>query len=125
MRDIDATSHRDAVVTADPRRVAPDPAAVARARDVFDRALPEHGDAVDTVVARLLDHGTPARMDSTGGRYFGFVTGGTLPAARAAAVVAGEWDQNVALPAMSPIACRILDMPTLAASGCNIERDMK
>ncbi len=85
-------------------RVAPDAAAVAAARAEFDRPLPVRGDDVADVVARLVDHGTPASVDSTGGRYFGFVTGGTLPAARAAAVVAGEWDQNVALPAMSPIA---------------------
>ncbi len=94
------------------RRVAPDPEAVAAARSVFDRDLDDGGLPVAEVVALLTEHGTPATVHSTGGRYFGFVTGGTLPAARAASVVAGEWDQNVALPAMSPIAS-ILD--TVAA----------
>jgi glutamate/tyrosine decarboxylase-like PLP-dependent enzyme len=53
----------------------------------------------------LLDRvGSPATMRSTGGRYFGFVNGGTTEEARAAALLAGAWDQNAALPAMSPAA---------------------
>ncbi len=94
------------------RRVGPDAAAVAAARVAFDRPLADVGEPVEDVTARLVEIGGPATVHSTGGRYFGFVTGGTLPAAAAAARVAGEWDQNIALPAMSPIAS-ILD--TVAA----------
>ena len=57
-------------------------------------------DLLDTV-------GSPATMRSTGGRYFGFVNGGTTAEARAAAILAGAWDQNAALPAMSPAAAAI------------------
>jgi glutamate/tyrosine decarboxylase-like PLP-dependent enzyme len=56
-------------------------------------------------VIRLLDEiGSPATVTSTGGRYFGFVIGGALPATLAANWLAGAWDQNAAYTAMSPVA---------------------
>jgi len=48
--------------------------------------------------------GSPATVRSNGPRYFGFVTGGAQPVAIAAAAIASAWDQNGALPAMSPTA---------------------
>lgn len=41
-------------------------------------------------------------MATTGGRYFGFVIGGTLPASLAANWLAGVWDQNACMRVMSP-----------------------
>ena len=49
----------------------------------------------------------PATAEMLGGRYFGFVNGGVVPAALAARIVADAWDQNAALGVMSPAASRL------------------
>jgi len=49
-------------------------------------------------------------MATTGGRYFGFVNGGMLPAALAANWLAGAWNQNAALRVMSPVAAELEDV---------------
>jgi glutamate/tyrosine decarboxylase-like PLP-dependent enzyme len=59
-------------------------------------------------VLRMLDEvGSPATMATTGGRYFGFVNGGTVPASLAANWLTGAWDQNSALRVMSPVAAEL------------------
>jgi glutamate/tyrosine decarboxylase-like PLP-dependent enzyme len=56
-------------------------------------------------ILSLLDtYGSPATVKTTGGRYFGFVTGSSLPAATVAKLMATIWDQNAALAVMSPVA---------------------
>jgi glutamate/tyrosine decarboxylase-like PLP-dependent enzyme len=93
----------------DGRRVTPNPAALA-GLDAFDEPLPETG--VDPLATlRLLDDaGGPATVASTGARYFGFVTGSSYPVALGASWLAGAWDQNAALPVMSPVAARLYDV---------------
>ncbi len=91
------------------RRVAPkekDVAALAKFREAFPA---EPSDPRD-VVAILDEIGSPATVASTGGRYFGFVVGGSLPAVIGANWLAGVWDQNVGLRIMSPLGAELEDV---------------
>jgi len=88
------------------RRVGP-PAEAVAALDRLDFPLPGPGLAATEVLAMLDELGSPATVASAGPRYFGFVTGGTLPVAQAAAWLGAAWDQNAALTVMSPAAARL------------------
>jgi glutamate/tyrosine decarboxylase-like PLP-dependent enzyme len=59
------------------------------------------------VLQQLDALGSPATSATTGGRYFGFVNGGMVPAALAASWIAAAWNQNAALRIMSPIAAEL------------------
>ena len=60
--------------------------------------------SAEKVLAELDETGSPATVVTTGGRYFGFVIGGSLPAAMSAKLMSAVWDQNAGLTLMSPIA---------------------
>jgi len=62
------------------------------------------------VLTQLDALGSPATVATTGGRYFGFVNGGMVPAAMAASWLAAVWNQNVALRVMSPVAAEFEDV---------------
>jgi glutamate/tyrosine decarboxylase-like PLP-dependent enzyme len=66
--------------------------------------LPEQPTDPSRILEMLHRHGSPATAPYTGGRYFGFVNGGALPAALAARWLADVWDQNAAMRVMSPVA---------------------
>ena len=100
--------------TAAHRPVWPTDAAV-DALTGFPDALPDHGAPAAEVLERLDRLGSPATVVSNAGRYLGFVTGGTDPAAQAAAILSGAWDQNGAMPVMSPVAARL---DAVAADWC-------
>lgn len=84
-------------------RVSPDADAIAALHQFRELSLDAPVSA-GAIVALIDELGSPAAMSSTGGRYFGFVNGGVEPAGLAASILASAWDQNVALPAMSPAA---------------------
>jgi glutamate/tyrosine decarboxylase-like PLP-dependent enzyme len=74
------------------RDVAPNRDAVARLAKLSG-PFPEQGLKADAVLAELDEFCSPATMATAGPRFFGFVTGGSLPAALAANWLAGAWDQ--------------------------------
>ena len=81
-----------------------------RGLDDLKHSLPRTGlDAGE--VLRLLDEiGSPATIATTGGRFFGLVTGGALPATIAANWLASAWDQNACFRWTSPIAATLEDV---------------
>ena len=93
----------------DERRVAPSDEAIERLA-LLDEPLPEHPTDPQIVLQILDEIGSPATVTSAGGRYFGFVTGGALPVALAANMMAGVWDQNGGYRVQSPVAARVEDV---------------
>ncbi|MCX6954989.1 MAG: pyridoxal-dependent decarboxylase, partial [Verrucomicrobia bacterium] len=83
------------------RSVAPTPGAIAALKG-FEEALPEKPCAPAETLRVLDEIGSPATSGMAGPRFFGFVIGGSLPAALAANYLAGAWDQNAVLYRATP-----------------------
>jgi glutamate/tyrosine decarboxylase-like PLP-dependent enzyme len=83
------------------RGVAPTRAALERLRSL-DRPFPDRPSDPAAVLRELHDVASPATVASAGGRFFGFVVGGSLPAALAASWLATAWDQDAGLAVMAP-----------------------
>lgn len=88
------------------RPVYPTEAALA-ALNALDEPMPQQTTAAADILKLLHDVGSPATTAQGGGRYFGFVNGGLIPAALAARLLSDVWDQNAALYVMSPIAAKL------------------
>ncbi len=88
------------------RNVYPSDAAIANLAQ-FDEALPDAiGDAAE-VIKILHDYGSPATVSQIGGRFFGLVNGGVIPASLAARWLSDFWDQNTPLYITSPITSKL------------------
>ncbi|HLG41325.1 MAG TPA: pyridoxal-dependent decarboxylase [Chitinophagaceae bacterium] len=94
----------------------------------FSFPLPDESTSESEILHLLHTTGSQNTVASNGGRYFGFVFGGTLPASLAASWMVSAWDQNAAFKISSPVAAQIeaitgqwllelLQLPTASAVG--------
>jgi glutamate/tyrosine decarboxylase-like PLP-dependent enzyme len=125
--NVAAERARRYVETIGDRSVSPSASAVANLTR-FHEPFPERGLEATEVVAALDEIGSAATIASSGRRYFGFVIGGSVPAALAASWMVNAWDQNAAMRTMSPVAseleevvlawvCEALQLPAGCAGG--------
>ncbi len=92
------------------RPVRPDPRVVA-SLDELDVPLPANStDAAEVI--ETLDRYSGAVMAMSGPRFFGHVTGGTLPASLAANWMTTAWDQNSAFAAVTPLTVKLEQVAT-------------
>jgi glutamate/tyrosine decarboxylase-like PLP-dependent enzyme len=94
--ELTASIAADFLDSLDERRVFP-AASLEELREALGSPLPD--DAVDParVVRELAEAADPGVVAMAGGRYFGFVIGGSVPASLAADWLATAWDQNAGL----------------------------
>ncbi len=91
------------------RRVFPSDDAI-QALEQLVEPLPEAPSDPQAVLELLDRVASPATVANAGGRYFGFVNGGTLPASLAASWLAAAWAQNMGLRVLSPAAALLEDI---------------
>ena len=75
--------------------------------DALGGPLPEDPQEPIAVIERLAQAAEPGLVATPGPRYFGFVTGGSVPASVAAEWLTAAWDQNAGLYVLSPAAAAI------------------
>jgi glutamate/tyrosine decarboxylase-like PLP-dependent enzyme len=85
-----------------PDRPIPAPADLEAVRAAFCGPLQAGPRSPDEVLAELVSAAGRGLVASAGPRFFGFVTGGALPAATAAEILAAGWDQVPFNAVLSP-----------------------
>jgi glutamate/tyrosine decarboxylase-like PLP-dependent enzyme len=73
-------------------------------------ALPASGESPGEVLDRLAAAAVDGTVATQGPRYFGFVVGGSLPAATGADWLVSAWDQNAGIFALSPLVSVVEDV---------------
>ncbi|HJQ73431.1 MAG TPA: aminotransferase class V-fold PLP-dependent enzyme, partial [Gaiellaceae bacterium] len=73
----------------------------------FEEPLPEDAMPVEAILAQLDERSAGGLAGSTGGRYFGYVTGASLPAAAIAEAWTAAVDQNVGMWPLGPAAVEL------------------
>jgi glutamate/tyrosine decarboxylase-like PLP-dependent enzyme len=93
-------------------RLVPPQATAAEVALRLGANLPDGPSEPATVVQLLADACTPGLTAMPGGRFFGFVIGGTHPAALATDWLVSAWDQNCGLRGMTPAHTAVEDIAT-------------
>ena len=88
--------------TALPAAVVAPPVDLDALRVALGGPLPQRPSAPDAVVEELIAAAEPGLVATAGPRFFGFVIGGSMPAATAADMLAVGWDQCAFNTALSP-----------------------
>jgi glutamate/tyrosine decarboxylase-like PLP-dependent enzyme len=91
-------------------RPVPGQASVAEVVTTLGDELPEHGTPAADVVDLLAEACEPGLNAMPSGRFFGFVIGGTHPAALAADWLVSAWDQNSGLRQLTPAHSAVEDV---------------
>ncbi|MCG8572041.1 MAG: aminotransferase class V-fold PLP-dependent enzyme [Spirochaetes bacterium] len=88
------------------RNVYPEQSALANLKS-FEEVFPEQSSHISTILKQLNEYGAPATVSEIGGRYFGFVVGGIVPAGLFARILTDCWDQNSAMQVLSPVSAKL------------------
>lgn len=92
------------------RRPVPPRASLDQVTEALGVVLPDQGTEPAEAVDLLAEAATPGLTAMGSGRFFGFVIGGTHPAALAADWLVSAWDQNCGLRRLTPAHSAVEDV---------------
>jgi glutamate/tyrosine decarboxylase-like PLP-dependent enzyme len=98
-----AADHANSYLDTVAERRVPAAAASRELHTALGGPLPTRGEAPEGVIERLAQAGMRGTVATQGPRFFGFVIGGSVPAATAADMLVSAWDQNAGIYVLSPL----------------------